>query len=633
MMDGMRKAGKSIVGRIVIAILFGFLIFSFALWGIGDIFRGYGTRTVASVGSANIDVEVYRQAFQQELQQLSRRYGRNITTEQALLAGIDQQVLNRLLAEETLNETARLYGLGLPEDKLAAIVTSDQAFAGNDGKFDRQRFNDIIRQAGYTEQRFLNEQRSVALRQQIAQAIAGVPHAPAIIRNALDRYAHEERKIRYFAFGESELDPIAKASDEALKTYFEDNKDSFKLPEFRKFVSLSLKPTDLADPKAVKDEDAKAEFERLKDQLAKPERRVVRQIVFQNADEAKTASEKIKSGKTFADIAAERNLKEADTNLGLVSQKEIADKSVAEAVFKLAKDQVSDVIAGTFGSVIATVSDIDAGEPATYEKFGEEIKKELALKKARNIVRDLHDKIEDQRAAAKPLDAIAKELDLKLQVIESVDRLGRDPQKGNLETLADREAILPAVFSSDIGVDNEALTTRDGGYIWYDVTGITPARDRTLEEARKDVEDAWRKDEVSKALGAKAQALVDEINKGKSFDDVAKDLKRDVKTADKLTRSLRNSELPQALLVQAFSVPEKSAASAMGSTSSERLILIVDNVTMPTQGSSPADLDKINVDLKTGLSDDYASVFISRTETDLGVKVNDKVRNLAIGTN
>lgn len=633
MMDGMRKAGKSIVGRIVIAILFGFLIFSFALWGIGDIFRGYGTRTVASVGSANIDVEVYRQAFQQELQQLSRRYGRNITTEQALLAGIDQQVLNRLLAEETLNETARLYGLGLPEDKLAAIVTSDQAFAGNDGKFDRQRFNDIIRQAGYTEQRFLNEQRSVALRQQIAQAIAGVPHAPAIIRNALDRYAHEERKIRYFAFGESELDPIAKASDEALKTYFEDNKDSFKLPEFRKFVSLSLKPTDLADPKAVKDEDAKAEFERLKDQLAKPERRVVRQIVFQNADEARAASEKIKSGKTFADIAAERNLKEADTNLGLVSQKEIADKSVAEAVFKLAKDQVSDVIAGTFGSVIATVSDIDAGEPATYEKFGEEIKKELALKKARNIVRDLHDKIEDQRAAAKPLEAIAKELDLKLQVIESVDRLGRDPQKGNLETLADREAILPAVFSSDIGVDNEALTTRDGGYIWYDVTGITPARDRTLEEARKDVEDAWRKDEVSKALGAKAQALVDEINKGKSFDDVAKDLKRDVKTADKLTRSLRNSELPQALLVQAFSVPEKSAASAMGSTSSERLILIVDNVTMPMQGSSPADLDKINVDLKTGLSDDYASVFINRTETDLGVKVNDKVRNLAIGTN
>ena len=63
MMDGLRKAGKSVVGRIVVAILFGFLIFSFALWGIGDIFRGYGGRTVASVGHETIDVEPFRQAF------------------------------------------------------------------------------------------------------------------------------------------------------------------------------------------------------------------------------------------------------------------------------------------------------------------------------------------------------------------------------------------------------------------------------------------------------------------------------------------------------------------------------------------------------------------------------------------
>ncbi len=33
MMDGLRRAGKTLVGRIVVAILFGILILSFAIWG------------------------------------------------------------------------------------------------------------------------------------------------------------------------------------------------------------------------------------------------------------------------------------------------------------------------------------------------------------------------------------------------------------------------------------------------------------------------------------------------------------------------------------------------------------------------------------------------------------------------
>lgn len=633
MMDGMRKAGKSLVGRIVIAILFGFLIFSFALWGIGDIFRGYGGRTVASVGNANIDVEVYRQAFQQELQQISRRVGRNVTTDQAVMAGIDQQVLNRLIAEETLNESARLYRLGLPDDKLASMVTADQAFAGPDGKFDRQRFNDIIRQAGYTEQRFLNEQRQVALRQQLAQSIAGIPPAPKTIRDALTRYAHEERKIRFITIGEAELGTLPKPQDEALKSYFEDNKGAFKLPEYRNFNAIALRPTDLADAKSISDADAKAEYDRVKDQLGQPERRVVRQIVFQNKDEAKAASDKIKSGKTFADIAAERNLKDTDTNLGLVTERDIVDKTVASAVFKLEKDQVSDVIEGTFGSVIATVVEIQPAETVTFEQVADKIKTELALKKTRDVIRDLHDKVEDQRATAKPLDAIAKDLNLKLVSFEKIDRAGRDQSKTNLDGIPERDSLLNAVFSSDVGVDNEALTTRDGGYVWFDVTGITPSRDRTFDEARQDVEAAWSKDEISKAMSTKALALVDEINKGKSLDEVAKDLKREIKTAEKLTRATRGNDVSQAVIIQAFSVPAKNAASAIGATASERVILVVDEVGLASTATTPAEISQIETDLRSGLSEDYASVFISRTQSDLGTKIHDPVRKQAIGTN
>ena len=50
MMDGMRRAGKTLFGRIVIGLLFGFLILSFAIWGIEDMIRNVGQNSVARVG-------------------------------------------------------------------------------------------------------------------------------------------------------------------------------------------------------------------------------------------------------------------------------------------------------------------------------------------------------------------------------------------------------------------------------------------------------------------------------------------------------------------------------------------------------------------------------------------------------
>jgi len=73
MMSGMRKAGQSWLGRIVVAVLFGFLILSFGIWGIGDMIRSVGHTNVAQVGSTEISALAYRDAYQNEMQQLSRR--------------------------------------------------------------------------------------------------------------------------------------------------------------------------------------------------------------------------------------------------------------------------------------------------------------------------------------------------------------------------------------------------------------------------------------------------------------------------------------------------------------------------------------------------------------------------------
>ena len=50
-------------------------------------------------------------------------------------------------------------------------ITDDPAFQGPNGQFDRFRFEQMIRQAGYTEARFVAEQRRQLLRRQLAGTI------------------------------------------------------------------------------------------------------------------------------------------------------------------------------------------------------------------------------------------------------------------------------------------------------------------------------------------------------------------------------------------------------------------------------------------------------------------------------
>jgi peptidyl-prolyl cis-trans isomerase D len=62
MLEGLRTASQNWIGRIILSIVMGFIILSFAIWGINDMFRGYGTSQLAEVGSESISIDSFRNA-------------------------------------------------------------------------------------------------------------------------------------------------------------------------------------------------------------------------------------------------------------------------------------------------------------------------------------------------------------------------------------------------------------------------------------------------------------------------------------------------------------------------------------------------------------------------------------------
>src|SRR5713226_7100467 len=138
MLRGMRKASSNWLGKTIMSVVMGVLIISFGVWGIADIFRGFGQSTLAKVGHTEISLNQFRQLYTDRLQQIGRQFGRPLTMEQARAFGFDRQVLQQTIAEAALDEDARRLGLGQSDEETMRLVVSDPTFQCINGKFDPQ---------------------------------------------------------------------------------------------------------------------------------------------------------------------------------------------------------------------------------------------------------------------------------------------------------------------------------------------------------------------------------------------------------------------------------------------------------------------------------------------------------------
>src|SRR5580698_8150323 len=275
MLRGMRKASSNWLCKIIMAVVMGVLIISFGVWGIADIFRGFGQSTLAKVGRTEISTEQFRQIYNDRLQQVGRQFGRPLTQDQARALGFDRQVLQQTIAEAALDEEARRLGLGQSNAETLRVIYGDPNFQGANGAFDPARFQATIRQFGYTEQHYLADQRKVSMRRQIAGTIAAGIEPPKVLIDALSRFQNEQRTIEYVKLDAAQAGTIDPPSPEALASYFDEHKIQFRAPEYRKISFVVVTPEEVGKWSEVSDEDAKKLFEQRRDKLGKPEQREV----------------------------------------------------------------------------------------------------------------------------------------------------------------------------------------------------------------------------------------------------------------------------------------------------------------------------------------------------------------------
>jgi peptidyl-prolyl cis-trans isomerase D len=597
------------------------------IWGIADVFRNFGTSTLASIGKTQISVEGFRRIFTERLQQLSRQLGRPITPAQAQILGLDRQILGELLSEGALDQKARSLYLGIADDTLTRRIIEDPAFRGPMGVFNHEYFVQLLRANGYTEAQYVDTQRRLILRQQMARAFAGETTIPRVLGEAVQRFESEERAIEFVRLGKDQAGQIPPPTPDQLKTYYEEHKAAFRAPEYRKIVLIALTPEVLAPSIEVSDEDVRQAYEKQSDRFRKPERREVDQIPFTNPEEAKAASARIAAGASFDTIAEEKKLTPKDIALGLVAKGDILDPAIADAAFSLAPGKISQPVAGRFVVVILRVKRVEAGSEQPLSAVAATLKNEIALERARRQVLDVHDKIEDERAGGATLAEVANKLNLKAMTIDAIDRSGRKPDGALIDDLPDRADVLNGAFRvQKPGIETDPVELRNqGGYVWYDVTAITASRERSFEEARDLVETRWRDEETAKKLAASADTIRAKLDSGESFAKAAPGVA--VERREKLKRTAKPDGLEPGIIARVFATPENKSGVYASDDGLNRIVYRITTVNIPPFSPTPAAMKAITA----GLEDDLLGQYVLRLENDLGVSINEAALRSVVG--
>jgi peptidyl-prolyl cis-trans isomerase D len=624
MLNSLRKGAGTWVAK----ILFGLLVLSFAAWGVGDWTSGFSREKLAEVGGREISAAEFERAYQTQLAMISNQLGRQVTSAEARAYGLTQRVLQNLVGAAAINIHAEQMNLGISNEAIAENIRTEASFEGDDGKFSRAIFDQVLRANGLNEAGFVEMQRREIIRNQIVGTLTTAPVAPKTMIDALHHFRNDERTLKYFVLPPEAAGTIETPTDDVLKAYYEDHKRTFMAPEYRRAGILVLSPEKLKQNIEISDADLRASYDSNKKAYAVAERRTIQQLAFRDMGAAEEASRKLAAGGDFVQIGKELGLKDSDINLGTFTQEEFADPKVAEAAFKLEKDKPSAPISG-FAPVIVRVTEIMPGSEKSFDEVKAQVKDELAKARAHEEISKLHDQIEDERAAGSTLAEIAQKLKLEFKEA-TTSRQGTDRDGKRLE-IANPQEVVKLIFESDVGVETNPVALGEDAYAFIDVQEIVPEKQRAFEEVREDVAKAWAEDETRNRLAKKGDELVAAIGKGQSIEDAAASVKAEVKTSQPLKRGGAEPGLPISAVSQAFTLAENGVGTAQTADRKGRAVFQVASI-KPAEPIDDKGMEALREELTRGMGNDILAQYVNGLQTAHGVQINAKaIANLTGG--
>src|SRR5579862_4865563 len=623
----MLQAIRSKAGSWVVKALFGILILTFGIWGIGDIFRNRPTdTTVATVGREAIDADQLQTALEPALDRLSQALGTQVDLHQAKQMGVVRQVLDQLIDASLIDHEAQRLGLDVSDAVVRDAIVEDPTFRGAGGGFDRNAFAALLAANHMSEPQYVDRLRhEIARNDLLASLTAGVAAPPAIV-DRLYQYRNEQRVADIVALPAASAGDVGQPTPAELTKYYDTHQDQFRAPEYRGFTLASLSPADLAPKITIPEAKLKSAYDQRQDEFVLPERRDVQQILAPSEAKANAVEAALAQGQDWAQVA--KNVVGQDPqsiDLGLVRREDLP-AAIAAAAFSLPLNKPSQPLKSPLGWHIVRVVKI---LPPTTQSFAE-VKGKLAADLARSAAVDrlyaISNHVDDAIAGGATLAEAAAKYGLKTTVVAGVDDkgLGRDGKQVALPVSA--KDVLKLVFATEEGRTSRVTQTNDGAIFVVQVDKIVPPSVRALAEVKDRAVAGWQAQQRTAKVAQEAASLAASVKPGMQLAAVAAAQGLQATTSPPFGRQANSAgSVPGVLVEKLFSAKPGAVVTASDATGSYVAQLTKIETPKPTAKDTAVLSHQVAADIRADLAQEFTNSLRSRFPVAIHREILDRL--------
>lgn len=596
MLQALRRQASSWV----VKILFGFLILSFGLWGINDIFMGERDPTVATVAGTKITFNQLNDAVRQEVSRFAPLFGGALDRDQTKQLGLIDQALDKLVDRAVFANAIDDYGLVVNDEMIRRHIQSESAFRNSLGQFDRRLFQQVLAQNGLNEGSYVAGLRRDLATNQLLGAVTASTPVPGNLLESLHRYREEGRiaEIITVPANQSETPPVP---DQAvIEDYYKSTIERFMSPETRTISYTLIDPAALMADAPISDDQLKSEYESRIDLFTVREKRDVDQAVLRSEAEAQKVVELLGQGKSLEQALKESNATANAVKLGPIEKIDLIPE-IAEATFALKAGEHSAPIRSPLGWHVLRVNAATEGYIKPFDEVRDELRRDLAEYAAAKEAHDLAIKLEDALAGGATLDEAANRAGLKQVKLPPMTVEGMTAEGKPASTLFNDPRLMRTAFTTPQGQESQLLELPNNSFAVLRVEQITLPAAKPLEEVRNDVIAAWQDEQRMIATRKRAEAMAERINKGEAPAAVATAEKLTLKTTPVFTRMSHDSEtgLPELLKAQLFDL----GGAAVGETRDGYVVGALKEI-KPAPDLQPDARAQLSAQLSQAMADD-----------------------------
>jgi peptidyl-prolyl cis-trans isomerase D len=392
----------------VVQIVLALIILPFALWGVNSYDKsGHSADVVATVNGTQITQQELENALRLQQDRMRKQLGANFDAAMFDNPEMKRAVLESLVSQRLLVERARYEGLVVPDDQVAQVIGSIEAFQDG-GKFDKKRYEAVLKNQNLSPLMFEARLRDELLGQQMQDTYAQNGFSANMVADNVIRLNEQKRIVRVSQVSFQPYMTQAKVDDAALKRYYEQNPNEFQVQEQAKVEFVTLSADNLLAKVVVSKDDVRKFYDEHQGDFGTPEERQAAHILIAvkagasqaEQDAAKARAEQLleqarKNPEKFAELARKNSQDPGSAvnggDLGFFGRGMMV-KPFEDAAFDLKIGEISGLVKSDFGYHVIKLLAVKATRVLPFDEAREGIANKLRQQRSSDMFAELAEK-------------------------------------------------------------------------------------------------------------------------------------------------------------------------------------------------------------------------------------------------